>query len=207
LAYGQTVMNRLGILKQKERGTMTLKLALGLLSFAAFAQTPGQSSNNLPPIPPIKGLVVASTSVDPTTGDLTVGLQNTSSKTIVGYVLVVRQLDETGKVIIDAGFGWDYLEPDGDHHQYILAGQPGTILATKIVNKTVPVKVSVISVIYLDQTYEGPEASGALFNSRMDTAADIRKILAEKKHTPAEKAQLEKRAAFYESAAIPVEGK
>lgn len=153
-----------------------------------------------------KGLVVASTSVDPATGDLTVGLQNTSGKTIVAYGLVVKQLDKTGKIITDPGFGWDFLEPDGDP-RYILPGQPSTIWATKIVDKKVSVKVSVVSVIYLDQTYEGPEASSAIFNARMSAAADIRKLLAEKNHTPAEKARLEKRAAFYEGTAIPKEDK
>lgn len=113
--------------------------------------------------------------MDPTTGGLTVGLQNTSSKTIVGYGLVVKQLDETGKILLDSGVGWDFLQPEGDPG-YILPGQPGTIWANKIVDQTVPVKVSVISVIYLDQTYEGPEASGAIFNGRMITAADIRKF-------------------------------
>ena len=151
-----------------------------------------------------KGLVVTSTSMDPTSGELTVGLQNTSTKTIVGYGLLIQQLDETGKMVLDAGFGWDFLEPDGDP-QYILPGHASSIWATRIVNKTVPVKVSVISVIYLDQTYEGNEASGAIFNSRMNTAAVIRKLLAEKNHTAAEKARLEKRAAFYENATIPKE--
>jgi hypothetical protein len=182
---------------------MTLKLALGLLSFAAFAQTPpGQSSN----IPSVKGLVVTSTAVDPTSGDLTVGLQNTSSKTIVGYGLLVNQVDPTGKIIIDAGFAWDFLEPDGDP-RYILPGHPSTIWTTKIVNKTIPVKVSVLGVVYMDQTYEGLAGSSALFNIRMSLAADIRKLLAEKNHSPTEKALLEKRAAFYEGAAIPKEGK
>ena len=125
---------------------MTLKLVLlGLLSFAAFAQTPGQKP------PEVKGLVVTSASVDPTTRGLTVGLQNTSSTTIVGYGLLVKQLDETGKILLDAFVGWDFLQPECDP-RYILPGQPGTIWATKIVDKTVPVKVSVTSVIYLDQT-------------------------------------------------------
>ena len=120
--------------------------------------------------------------------------------------MLVNQLDANGKIIIDAGFAWDFLEPDGDP-RYILAGRPSTIWVTKIVNKTIPVKVSVLGVVYMDQTYEGLAGSSALFNIRMSTAADIRKLLAEKNHTPAEKARLEKRAEFYESTAIPMEGK
>lgn len=180
---------------------MTLKLTLGLLSFATFAQTPGQKP------PEVKGLVVTSTVLDPSTHQLTVDLQNTSTKTIVAYAVLITQLDATGKTVIESGVGWDYLEPDGEPH-YILAGRPATVEATKILDKTVvSVKVSVTGVIYIDRTYEGPGPSGGMFDGRMRTAAEIRKILAEEQHTAAEKTKLEKRAAFYEAAAIPQEGK
>jgi hypothetical protein len=49
-------LKRLRILKQKERGTMTLKLALGLVSLAAFAQTPGQNPMTVKVNPPTPDL-------------------------------------------------------------------------------------------------------------------------------------------------------
>jgi hypothetical protein len=153
-----------------------------------------------------KGLIVTSTVLDPTTRQLTVGLQNTSAKTIVAYTLHLLELDENGRTIFEVGSGYDFLDPDNTSG-YILAGQPAGGLGLPRIDdrSVVSVKADVIAVVYLDGTYEG--IGGIVFDGRINKAASIRKDLAEEKHTPAEKTRLEKRAAFFEAAAIPVEGK
>jgi hypothetical protein len=134
-----------------------------------------------------KGLIVTSAVLDPTTRQLTVGLQNTSAKTIVAYTLHLLELDENGRTIFEVGSGYDFLDPDNTSG-YILAGQPAGGLGLPRIDDR-----SVVSV--------------KVFDGRINKAASIRKDLAEEKHTPAEKTRLEKRAAFFEAAAIPVEGK
>jgi hypothetical protein len=107
-----------------------------------------------------------------------------------------------------SGVGYDFLQPDGSS-EYILAGQPGVIRPTRIDDpRVLSAKVAVIAVIFLDGSHEGiGGAVGAVFDGRLNTARSIRKSLAEERHSPTEKTDLEKLAAFYESAAIPQEAK
>jgi hypothetical protein len=162
----------------------------------------GQNSNNPPPEP--KGLVVTSTVLDPTTRQLTVGLQNTFGKTIAGYALHYLQLDASGKTVSEYGEGQDLLDLNGSS-RCIQPGQPIGIRAARQADNrsVVSVLVEVIAVIYLDRTYEG--IGGVIFDHRMNKAADIRKSIAGQSHTPAEKTRLENEAAFWENAALPQE--
>ena len=182
---------------------MTLKLALGLLSFAALAQTPSSE------FPPVKGLVVTSTVIDPMTHEIKVGVESHSDKTIVAYGLEINYLDANGITTDHYGVTYDWLSPDGDTSRHILPGQPASIIAGGVEehSTTVSVRVTVAALVYLDGTYEGPVPAGMIFDGRMRVAAGIRKDLAQNRHTPAEKSTLEKRAAFLEAAAIPKEGK
>lgn len=167
---------------------MTLKLALGLLSFAAFAQTP-------------KGLVVTSTNLDRVTHVLTIGFQNNSNKTIVGYTFYTTPLDAQQRPLnVGSGFGHDFLDPDGSP-QYIQPGQPRVEPYGFDFPGAVSAKVEVIAVIYLDQTAEGVGGAVlAMFDFRLKQAKEIRKSLTEQPHSPDEQARLEKRAAFFENA-------
>jgi hypothetical protein len=190
---------------------MTLKLALGLLSLAAFTQIPSTAFG-------VKGLIVTSSTLDRSTRELKIGLQNTTAKTVVAYSLHFVLLDANGEVVLlnkpgqqpvrEFGVAHDYLNPE-DTSKYILPGQPVSIAETRIENPQVAsVQVDVAGVVYLDRTWEGWKgAAGGLFDGRLETAATYRKSLAEEKHTPAEKARLEKLAAYYEEQAIPKEGK
>lgn len=135
---------------------------------------------------------------------LTIGLMNTSDKTIVAYGLLLTELDADGKPVgRDFGVGEDFLTPDGSSSShYILAGQPAKEESVVISDeRVVSIKVEVMDVVYLDQTYEGlGGGAGAVFDGRKRQAAQIRNGLATESHTPEEKAALEKQAAFYESA-------
>lgn len=180
---------------------MTLKLALGLLSFAAFAQTPPNLN--------VTGLVVTSTVMDRTTHLINVSLQSHSDKTIVAYGFDLDYLDANGITVSHYGVGYDWFDPEGkDISKYILPGQPTTVVIGQETDpKIVSVKVTLLGIVYSDNTYEGPGAAGAAFDGRINAAAEIRKLLAQQSFPAAERTRLEKRAAGFEAAAIPKEGK
>lgn len=149
-----------------------------------------------------EGLVVTSAVLDRTTHVLTIGLQNNSNKTIVGYAVFTTPLDAQQNPLNDGnGIGHDFLDPDGSP-QYIQPGQPAVERYTGVTDpRVVSVKAEVTAVIYLDQTAEG--IGGAvlmIFDSRLNGAKAIRKSLAEQSHSPEEQVRLEKRAQFYENA-------
>lgn len=154
-------------------------------------------------------MVVTSSILDRTTHVLTIGLQNKSNKTVVGYAVFTTPLDAQQNPLNDGnGIGHDFLDPNGSP-QYIQPGQPAVERYTGISDpRVVSVKVEVTAVIYLDQTAEGiGGAVLAMFDFRLNRAKEIRKSLAEQPHSPAEQARLQERAAFYENAAIPQEAK
>lgn len=156
---------------------------------------------------PTKGLSVTSATLEYkpyTTGRvLTVALQSNSDKTVVAYTLRVRELDGQQNIVFDGGVGFDYLAPEGSPN-YILAGQPATVMAENVTDeRVVSAEVTVIAIVYTDRTYEG--VGGVIFDGRLNTLRQIRKSLAEERLSPAGKASLERRAAFFQSAATPQE--
>ena len=164
------------------------------------------------PSTPVKGLSVTSALLErkPYAPGrlLTVGLQNNSDKTIVAYSLLVTELDGQGNKLSQSGMGWDYLPPDGtDTSHFINPGQPATVEGfSTFDDRIASVKVTVDAVVYLDRTYEGTAGPvGAIFDHRLHDLQRTRKRLAEEKLSPAERAALEKHAAFIQDAATPQE--
>jgi len=60
---------------------------------------------------------------------LMVGLQNNSEKTVVGFELLVTELDGQGNKLSESGFGEDRIGPDAA--RYIRAGEPVTVRGLK----------------------------------------------------------------------------
>jgi hypothetical protein len=135
---------------------------------------------------PATSVHVLSATLDPATHEVKVQLLNTTTdKTAVAYTLGIKGFDLMGKVVADSGIGWDFLSPDptpASTSQYIVPGNT-VFAAVPVPEQVVSVQVSVIGVVYLDRTFEGP-ASAAVFDTRSRQAREARQALAVLKSYP-----------------------
>ena len=153
------------ILLRKLCGAVLLLVPLGLP-----AQTAPPKKG---PAPPPTGLKILSTTIDPTTQDITdqsgnitkvrhvsVQVQNKTNKTVVAYALLFHEFDKDGKEIHPggAGSGIDHTGPvnyPNETRQFIQPGQIGSIGNYDVGPGTVRAEATIIGVVYEDRTWEG----------------------------------------------------
>jgi len=160
-----------------------------------------------PPERPVTGLKVLSTTIDPQGREVTVRVQNTTNRTAVAWAFSFHQFDATGTDTTPEGYGVDidHAGPNALPHDtgmWIKPGQIGSIQLTAANPGTVSVTATVAGVVYEDLTAEG-RAARLFVNSRAKSAQEAREAAA-KEPSAEKKAELERKAAWFE-AHSPVE--
>lgn len=136
------------------------------------------------PSPPVTGLKVLSTTIDPNAynvggqavRDVIVKVQNATDKTVVAYLVIYLGFDQQGKPLGDglgAGIANDYNGPEPGSDHFILPGQIGTIRGYAVGPETASVEARIDGVVYQNDTAEGTKAH-VFFESRARRASEIR---------------------------------
>jgi hypothetical protein len=152
---------------------------------------------------PVTGLKVLSATIDPKTRAVTVRVQNTTDKTIVGSAVVYHEFGADNRQITPAeGAGMlnDYNGPDNPSHTgFILPGQIGTIRGYAAgPDNGSRVEATIVSVIFEDDSTEGTTAPAQMmFTTRRNQGKQAREQAA--KETGARKAELERKAEWFEA--------
>lgn len=148
------------------------------------------------------------TALNPELRQVAITVQNvTADKTVVAYGFLTREFDRNGQEINphQSWIGTDFAEPDGKNSSfYIPPGQIRTIGVYSVRSpETVSVKVTVTGLVYEDRTAEGHN-SEEIFTARRYNAREARELAAQEPPGP-RKTELEKRAAWFEAAAVEAE--
>jgi len=149
---------------------------------------------------PITGLKVLSTTIDPKTYNVTVQVQNTTDRVVVGYAVFYLGFDKDGKQIgKGTGMLADYNGPDNlSRTGFILPGQIAAIRGYGVGPDTVSVEAKVVAVIYEDDSREGAQAPlKALFTTRRTQARQAREQAA--KESGSRQLELERKAEWWEA--------
>ena len=182
---------------------------LGILALSAY------SYSQAPLTGPVTGLKVLSAAIDPKPDNipdpsgkiikvrsLTVKVQNTTDKTIVGYAVVYHELDLNNHQVGSAegaGMLADHNGPNNPSHTgFILPGQIGTITGYAVGPDTVSVEAVIVTVLFEDDSVEGaPNPAHMMFTSRRNAGKRYREQAAQE--TGAKKAELERKAEWFEA--------
>ena len=147
-----------------------------LVPLSLLAQTPQPAKKR--PAPPPTGLKILSTTIDPTTQDITdqsgniikvraviVHVHNTTNKTVVAYALVIHEFNKDGNEIHPGGAGSDHAGPGNypnETRQFIQPGQIGSIGLYSVGPETMRAEATITGVVFEDQTWEGAAARCSL---------------------------------------------
>ena len=151
------------------------------------------------------GLKIVSTTIDPQTRSVIVKAQNMTDKTIVGHLVMYHTFDTANHEITPpegAGILDDYnVGPQNPtRFGFIGPGQIGTIQGYAAGRNIVSVKAEVVTVIFEDDTTEGEQAGAhAAFSTRRDRGKEAREQAAQEPAGSVKKAELERRAAWFEA--------
>jgi hypothetical protein len=156
----------------------TLRLFFGLVALASVTLLRGD--------PPATSIHVPKATLDLSTHQVTVQLLNTTTdKTAVAYDIETKGFDARGKEVLGVAIGWEFLTSDPTSNStshYIPPGHT-LIVTAPAAQDAVSVLVSVVGVVYLDRTWEGPY-SVLIFDGRSRAAKVVRQALALLKSYP-----------------------
>lgn len=179
-----------------------------LVPLSLLAQTPQPAKKR--PAPPPTGLKILSTTIDPTTQDITdqsgniikvraviVHVNNTTNKTVVAYALVFHEFDKDGKEIHPGGAGSaiDHAGPGNypnETRQFIQPGEIGSIGLYSVGPETVRAEATIAGVVFEDQTWEGAAAQ-MFFATRATRVKETRQALAQMQSYPATPEEMRER--------------